>query len=202
LALSVPYLNYDQIRAKVEAALSTHHSKRTIPVPIEDIIEFRYGISIVPIPGLLASREIDAFTSKNWKTIYVDQTILEQKSGFRYRFSLAHELGHIELHQDIQNQIQFSSVDEWKAALKRIPENLRSRFEFQAYDFAGLFLVPSEELKRERDQLLKVLERAKFDIKHQADAAKPYLCTRLGKHFEVSQGVIDRRLEKDNLWPP
>jgi Zn-dependent peptidase ImmA (M78 family) len=201
LALTVPYLTYEQIRAKAESALAKHHPDATIPIPVEDIVEFRYQIAIIPMPGLQSVHGIEAFLGKTRHSIYVDQVVLEQKSPFRYRFSLAHEIGHIELHSAIQDQVEFLTIDEWKVALKKIPENERSRFEFQAYDFAGLFLVPRDPLKAQLDQLVRVLERAMFDFKN-ADLAKPYICTRLSRHFVVSEPVIEKRLTKENLWPP
>jgi Zn-dependent peptidase ImmA (M78 family) len=201
LALIVPYLTYEQIRAKVEPALARHHPGRETPVPIEQIVEFGYEIAVIPMPGLQKVHGIDAFLGKTRRSIYVDQGVFEQKSLFRYRFSLAHEIGHIELHSTFQDDVEFSTIEEWKAALKRIPENQRSRFEFQAYDFAGLFLVSRDPLKFQLDQLLRVLERAKFDFKN-VDAAKPYICTRLSRHFVVSESVIEKRLTKEGFWPP
>jgi Zn-dependent peptidase ImmA (M78 family) len=112
------------------------------------------------------------------------------------------------LHQEIYEQIEFSTIDEWRTVLKHIPEHQRSALEFQAYDFAGLFLVPLEPLQTGLTQALKILERAShragaaYDVKANPDPAKPYICTWLGKHFDVSDQVIEKRLTKDHLWPP
>jgi Zn-dependent peptidase ImmA (M78 family) len=111
---------------------------------------------------------------RSLKTIRVDQGVFESRSPYRYRFSLAHELGHTELHRKIYEQIDFSTIDEWKAALKQIPEHLRSRLEFQAYDFAGLFLVPLDALRNRFEQALKILERAKVDVETNEEVARPY----------------------------
>jgi hypothetical protein len=208
LALSITYYTYDQIRAKADEVLADHNPTGTIPVPVESIVEFDYEIGIIPIPGLKEVYEIDAFTGKNRTTIHVDSGVFESRSPFRYRFSLAHELGHIVLHREVYDQIAFSSINEWKSALRQIPENRRNTLEFQAYDFAGLVLVPTEQLRAELAQSLKVLERAseskgtKFDLQAHSYVAKPYICTRLSKHFAVSDQVIEKRLTKECLWPP
>jgi len=202
LALIVPSFTYEQIRAKAEEVLDKYHPERTLPVPVEEILEFQCGITIIPMPGLKQVHEIDAFTGKGQSSIFIDQGVFEQKSPFRYRFSLAHELGHIELHREVQAQIEFSTVDEWKTALRKFPEHQRSTLEFQAYDFAGLLLVPREALKAELEQYIKILNRAKFDLKNAAYTAKPYVCTKISKSFAVSDQVIDRRLDKEKLWPP
>lgn len=57
-----------------------------MPVPVEEIVEFGFGINIVPVPGLLAVHEVDAFTSRDLKSIMVDLSVFESRSPNRYRF--------------------------------------------------------------------------------------------------------------------
>ncbi len=50
--LQPPFLSYDALRRRAEDFLRTHHPQGTIPIPIEEIVEFRYRIDIIPVPGL------------------------------------------------------------------------------------------------------------------------------------------------------
>jgi len=91
--IEVPYLSYEQIRARANDFLSQYNPSGIIPVPIEEIIEFALKINIVPIPGLQKALETDGFISSDFSTISVDQFVLEERER-RYRFTLAHEIGH------------------------------------------------------------------------------------------------------------
>lgn len=205
---TVPRYNYEQIRAKADEALKKHHPSGVLPIPLQAIVEFSYEITIVPIPGLYDTYDIDAFTGKSRKTIHIDEGVFQHRSPNRYRFSLAHELGHIELHQEFFDEFQFNNIEEWKSAHARMLEWQRNTLEFQAYEFAGLFLVPREPLIGELDRALKVLQRAQevrktnFDLRQNSDLAKPYVCNFVAKRFQVSEAVIEKRLTKDGLWPP
>lgn len=83
MALQIPRLSYEVLRTKANTVLGKHHPGSPIPVPIEAIVEFGFQINIVPIPGLLAVHEVDAFTSKDLQTIMVDLSVLESRSSNR-----------------------------------------------------------------------------------------------------------------------
>ena len=91
--LGIQYLSYQQISQRAEEFLLTYHSSKELPVPVEEIVEFKLGVDIVPIPNLQKDFEIEGFTSSDLKAIYVDQFILSERPA-RYRFTLAHEIGH------------------------------------------------------------------------------------------------------------
>jgi len=42
----------DQINSDAKSFLSTYNPSGTIPVPIEEVIEFQLQIDIIPVPGL------------------------------------------------------------------------------------------------------------------------------------------------------
>ena len=50
--IKAPILSYDDVRRRADEFLALHHPDRTIPVPIEEIVEFELGMDIVPTPGL------------------------------------------------------------------------------------------------------------------------------------------------------
>ena len=41
-----------------------------------------------------------------------------------------------------------------------------------------------------------------FAVQDALNPAKDYICTWLGRQFEFSAQVIEKRLDKDGLWPP
>jgi len=120
----------------------------------------------------------------------------------RYRFSLAHELAHYWLHEDLYRTNKIQSVADWR----RIQDGLGKDynwFEFQANSFAGLVLVPPANLKQEFRQAV-----------HQANAAgvpadrlvrypaRQHLIRALAAKFAVNEQVMEIRLDKDGLLPP
>jgi hypothetical protein len=88
-----PILSYRDLRRRAGDFLRTYHPAGTIPVPIEEIVEFRYRMDIIPVPGLQDAFEVDGFISSDLKAITVDASMQKHRQG-RYRFTLAHELAH------------------------------------------------------------------------------------------------------------
>ena len=194
-------LSYDDLRRRAEAFLDEFHAERTLPVPIEEIVEFDFELEVVPIDGILDDLEVDAFLTSDLKRIYVDAFVLQHRRG-RYRFSLAHELAHHELHRPLYEQSRVTSVRDWRAVQEAISEEDYAWFEFQANSFAGLVLVPPAELQQQFQRALKAARAAGLtDATLWSEAGQGYLARWLATQFEVSEQVIERRLEKDDLWP-
>lgn len=107
--ISVSYLSYGTINLAAENFLKTYHPANTIPIPIEEIIEFKLGIDIIPLHGLHQAFDTDGFISSDLKSISVDLFVYESRPG-RYRFTLAHEIGHLVLHSELYKEIRFNKV--------------------------------------------------------------------------------------------
>ena len=93
----IPYLPYRVIGEKATSFLAEIGRLDSLPVDVESIIECDLGLDIIPIPGLQRVIGAEAFLSSDLRGISVDQSVLENRIN-RYRFSLAHELGHLKLH--------------------------------------------------------------------------------------------------------
>lgn len=179
-----------------------YNPKMYIPVPVEEIVEFSFGIQIIPLPSLRRAYDIDSFTSNNMTEIMVDQEVLESQSPNRYRFSLAHELAHVVLHKEVISALQFSSCDEWVKVMQTIPEPEYAYLERQANDFAGLFLVPRDVLSSKLQEAIEMARQQKVNVVEDPEIAEPFICGWLSKQFNVSDQVIQIRLQRDNAWPP
>lgn len=71
--LHPPYLSYDDLRRRARDFLQTYHPSGSIPVPIEEIVEFEYEIDIIPVPGLHNAFEVDGFISSDLKALTVEE---------------------------------------------------------------------------------------------------------------------------------
>ena len=194
----VPVLSYEDLRTRADGFLAKFHPSGEIPVPIEEIIEFQLGMDIVPLPGLKDLLDIDGFLSGDLSTITVDEYIYSKVEN-RYRFTLAHEVGHSQLHQGLYEGADFSSLDEWKAFVTGIPDDKHNWFEYQAYSFGGLVLVPKEPLLNEIRSKVKLLDGTGVSLEEHGDLAWEYICSDVAKSFSVSKAVIEKRVAKDRI---
>lgn len=194
----------EQINSDAEVFLNNYHPSLSIPIPIEEIIEFQLTINIIPIPGLkaaskLVNLDIDAFISSNFKSITVDKYIQESVST-RYRFSLAHEIGHMILHGYLYSQLKFHDLTEWINTLNEVQGEKRLIVENQANEFAGLVLVPRKILKKEFEESIKEVEgRSSLSFKKTNYVTDYAISGILTRKFGVSEHVIRIRLKRDGL---
>jgi Zn-dependent peptidase ImmA (M78 family) len=179
--------------------LARYHPGGDIPIPIEEIIDLHFRIDIVPTPGLHEGFGIDAFITSDQSTIYVDEFLYTSRPG-RYRFSLAHELGHHTLHAPIFQGLKFASIEEWITTITSIPEKEYGWLEWQAYAFAGLVLVPKEPLVESFGRLAAHLDSVGLSLQTASDAAKFMIAKALAEEFSVSTQVIEKRVQKEGLW--
>jgi len=110
---NIPFYSYEDLRKKADEFLHKHHPSGNIPIPIEEIVEFEFRINIVPVLGLQREFEVEGFTSSDLKNIYVDEYVYTDRIT-RYRFTLAHEIGHIVLHRHLYRDHKFNSIYGWK----------------------------------------------------------------------------------------
>jgi hypothetical protein len=195
-----PFFRYDDIRHRAESFLNEYHPSRSIPVPIEQIVELRFEMDIVPVPGLQDGHDTAAYLTHDLQEIRVDGWVY-LKSPNRYRFSLAHEIGHRILHADIFRQMNFENIQQWKEVITNvIPEDQYGFLEFHANSFAGLILVPSEKLREVFYDFVEKGQRHGIDFDALGTGARETIEEHIAKVFEVSADVIHRRIEYDSLW--
>ena len=138
-------------------------------------------------------------------TIYVDEYVYDHRPC-RYRFTLAHELGHIVLHPDVFKKYQFDSVIAWKEFCNQVDPKDYGYLEFQGYAFGGLILVPTRDLKKHFfanlvtvSELIQEAKSKGIQRRRYIDYAKDNMASILAPIFDVSTDVVVRRIEKSGL---
>ncbi len=194
-----PYYGRRRLRDEAEAFLAERHPSRSIPVPIEMMVE-AMGIDIVPVP-LQAAYDVDAYTTGDLQEIHVDQYVYEHRPN-RYRFSLAHEVGHIRLHGELFRSMDFKSGQEWKAFIESIPDKDYGYLEYHANEFAGQVLMPTPELLREVETCKGTILKHIPEAPHDPDAYRAFIAECLAHRFEVSPETARIRMDNEKISVP
>ncbi|MBW2621396.1 MAG: ImmA/IrrE family metallo-endopeptidase [Deltaproteobacteria bacterium] len=205
IELDVKWLSYQEIVIIANQFLTTHEYLDKLPVPIEEIIENDLNMDIIPTPNLQRDFGIEGYISRDFSSIYVDLSIYNNNE-YRYKFTLAHEIGHRVIHRNALEQLEFDSISSWIEVLNQIDQVAYDKMEFQGYSFGGLILVPPHHLNRlfheELPRVQPLIKQAKdLGIKPEdyIDYAADTMATNLKKHFEASNDVLIRRIKYDKL---
>lgn len=191
------FLQYDDIREYAARFLKEYQPDIVIPVPIEEIAESRLNISLLVIPGLQKRLYIDSYLESAMDAICIDEEIFSNE--IRSRFSIAHEIGHRYLHKEFFEKFKFKDERGYIESIMALSAKEEHWFEMQAYNFAGLILVPPEILREEFDAILK--DTRQFFDPYASPSYFFYMAVnRLSKHFLVSKDVIRKRIAYDQLW--
>lgn len=184
--VQIPFMSKNEIASRVEELLGECWDG-FFPVDVEKLCD-HLGIAILPVTKLADSFCIDAFISADFKTIYVDADKYRYES-YRYRFSVAHELGHYILHKEYFSS-RVGSFKEWKdlsgSGVSRVAE-------FQANYFAGSLLAPEGALLA----MLNTEFGGSFARNYFTTGSKELknMLTSLQKLFNVSKEVVSRRMQ-------
>ncbi len=200
-----PYIDKKEIWHIAEIFRKDYWPEGTLPIDIEKIVEQRLKLTIEPKTGLLSEQDIDAYLRVDLTGIVVDEkTYMDERFANRLRFSYAHEIGHLKLHKEIYSQFSIQSPDEWMKFVLTIPTSEYGHFEYQANEFAGRVLVPTEQLKSDLEASLKILEENKLldYLTEDPTAVLSRISSTLCKPFGVSYKVIEIRVQREELWPP
>lgn len=193
---NIPLPNYDSnsIRKIIENLPTSIGDEP--PIDVELIAE-RLGFNLIPTASLRFLSSTDAYLSSRIKEIAFDPDVVP----VRIRFSIAHELGHYYLHDDIIKEVRFCDYTEWKETIKSIPGWFWGKVETQANEFAAQLIVPRNLIIRSFADFKSELELAKEHIPDEMDAIREYLSIPLARKFDVSQEVIKFRMINENLNP-
>ena len=195
----------EELWQTVQSFRERHWPENALPIDMEKIVEQRLGLNIEPVHSLLDEFDIDAFLKLDLSGILVDyDCFMKERFQNRVRFSFAHEVGHFILHKDIYEKIPFTSPEEWKYFVLNMADKEYRNFEWQANEFAGRLLVPRQKLIAEIEKIYETIEESGMqqylsdDPEAVLSRVSPVLC----RPFGVSESVIERRVEREDLWPP
>lgn len=153
----------------------------SLPVKIEDVAKNR-GLRVLPysfdedISGVLVIED-------NIGTIGYNQS----ESRVRRRFTIAHELGHYELHKDKASLFMDNGFKMLFRSVNSGVTEEKQRMEQEANAFAASILMPEHLLKKE-------LEKIEFDLSDDEDIKS------LAKIFDVSFTAMYYRIRNLGLF--
>lgn len=183
------YLTEQAIRSKAADLLKRGSMLDDVPVKVEELVEFVLGINIVPTPGLHEQLGIDGFTSGDCKDILVEEAVFLESPN-RLRFTLAHELGHRELHYSFYEGKSYYGIKGWREYLANFSQDAHKRFEWQANAFAAELLMPVNTLEPEAFRLASEYKAGKDD-----QFQWTMVAATLADRFQVSQSAMQIRIE-------
>jgi len=191
--VSVPFIGNQEIKRKADNLREKYWGNK-VPVKVENIIEIKLRIKIVPIPDLFKLCSVDSQISSNFSSILVDQESYLNNETNRLYFSLAHELGHYVLHKDLFLSFGIKRIEDIISFIKEIPEKQYCFLEAQANKFASCFLLPREFLLNARREIIKSYNLEKYDDK----TVNSYIADSIAKKFEVSSWAAELALNDLN----
>ena len=168
-----------------------------VPVGVEKIIEIKLKIDIIPIPEMLNQCGMDAQITSDFSAIYVDQKSYENNTT-RFRFSLAHELGHFVLHKKFYDGLEISDLEDVMDFINNINLKEYGHLETQANKFASYFLLPREHLAKVREKTLKEMAKGHDISKFDEKTVNSYLAEYVAPEFSVSSGSAEIALNDLN----
>ncbi|MBV6491458.1 MAG: ImmA/IrrE family metallo-endopeptidase [Fimbriimonadaceae bacterium] len=195
--MRVPILSNPTIGEIAARLLQEHGLEATLPVDVEVLIERDLKLDIVPLPGF-GVRGIDGLLSQDRTTIYVDESI-QRNVATRYRFTLAHELGHSVLHSDLIESHLQETGDKPLMLWETLSEDEYRHAERQANVFAANLLMPALHLEAQFQAVSERLATAgkTFDVLD--SFAKMKVLRAMSSIFVVSPDALRIRLIREGL---
>ncbi len=174
------------------------------PTDVFTFFEVDLQLDAIEFPSLTAKYRVEAAIKADFSGIYVDQEQYKYMDRgpewklARLRFTVAHELGHYFMHQDVPQAEHFASLPDFA----RWNEDYGGRkytVEQEANEFAGRLLVPERRLRDGFDEFAEQAERLikNFTMNGQL---RHQFAESIGPRFGVNAEVIEIRLDRDGIW--
>ena len=201
LPFKIPFISDDEIEKKI---VSVFHFKNredfTYCITTEELvntIEQQYNVKFTFEQNLY-----DELGYCNFKDNSIAISSELEFDTPRWRFTLAHEIGHYLLHKDLYNKYNISIINDDSHTLSDLSNALTKRLEIQANKFASLLLLPREAFAIKYTCLhYELFQGRKFPFLHvdkqqcnQRDYN--YIVGSISNSFCVSKEVIKNRLLK------
>jgi len=175
------------------------------PIDVFSFFELDLRLDAIPFDDLDRKYRAEAAITADFKGLYIDAeqyNLLENAPAWklnRLRFTIAHELGHYFLHQDLPQAEDFKSVENfarWTANYK----GRKYTVEQEANEFAGRLLVPLIRIQEMYDTFA---ERARELVANfeRNEQLRIQFAEQIAPKFGVNTQVITTRLDRDGIWP-
>ncbi|MFA5319456.1 MAG: ImmA/IrrE family metallo-endopeptidase [Candidatus Paceibacterota bacterium] len=184
--MKVPYFSSKDIKLIADEFRSKYWNE-VIPVDVEKIAEHELNIKIIPIPDLKKLASVDALITSKWDIVFADEFFYSNREN-RFRFSLAHELGHFILHKEIYESFEIKNLEDYNNFFDDMTSEDYSFFERQANNFANYLLIPTDKLKEEIKNIIR--EDDKYKIFKEEESKINYLSCSLCDQFKVSEASM------------
>jgi Zn-dependent peptidase ImmA (M78 family) len=216
----VPFLPVQRIERDAENLLA-EYSERTgkpveVPIPVEDILELHLQLqfAIEDLVALLGADDVLGAIWFNERAIRIDTRLDPTTNPLvlgRYRFTVAHEVGHWRLHRHlyVEDASQGKLFDGRGRPAFVCRSNDGASVEWQANQFAAAMLMPKQHLiaawKEWRNDLSEVAladlppaatmsPRRPGDRRDDAEVRMDDFARPLAEHFDVSASAMRKRL--------
>ena len=186
--MKVRQIDKKEIEAAALRILKDHGRHDSLPVNVEVLVE-QCGANHIPIPKLLSAHGVEGTISENCKAIYIDRDL----STNRYRFTLAHELGHIQLHRELILE-RFEDPSSDRMTWEEFTDDEYRVCERQAHLFAGAILLPEGPLQTVFDAKCKLLKAGGAEFESLDSYAKMKFLRAMGSDVGVSNQALRIRL--------
>lgn len=198
MGIKAPFLPYEQIGRISNSFLQKYHDSSELPIPIEHIIEFGLDLHIIPMENLYKIFRQNGFLSADRTSIYIDAYQYDNYVG-KYRFTLAHEVGHYIMHEELYQGLNFNSVEDYMNFLESIPHNELLWFERQGDNFAGHVLVPTTLLEKKCNELIGEIDTIFSGRYPSPQDFWQYVSTELSEMFDVNPIVVEIRIKNEGI---
>ncbi|MBS1562317.1 MAG: ImmA/IrrE family metallo-endopeptidase [Bacteroidetes bacterium] len=170
---------------------------------VELLLERDLEITLLPVPSLLEETGVEAVLCWDLKNIMVDKARLDdRKFCNRFRFSLAHEIGHAVMHRNLVHLIKPESIDDFILNGDRLNSMFYAMLEAQANEFAGRLLVSKEHLANEIEFRKPYIQAAVRMASGSRKMLVDVLAAGLADNFKVSIEVMAIRLRTEDVLFP
>ncbi|MBN9399555.1 MAG: ImmA/IrrE family metallo-endopeptidase ['Candidatus Kapabacteria' thiocyanatum] len=169
---------------------------------VELLVEKDLGMNIIPHKGLLEEVGAEAILLWNLTDIIIDEAGFSASRRRRFRFSLAHEVGHAILHRSLAHLHRPKSRKEYVLMTQNMNSMYHALFEWQANEFAGRILVPKHRLEAHLEAQRVFVTAAAQMVGGSIPQLSEILSMGLSDIFDVSQEVIGIRLREEGVLLP
>lgn len=198
-SLTIDYLTNEQILTIIHSEFLSLQNGHTI-VQDTELLRFVFDNGYIIIPSVLPNKILGEINLET-KSIYISDTL--QEGSPRWRFTVAHELGHIILHSKAIKQSNINAIEEYiddeMAESVNISNKTIARMEIQANSFASLLLLPPCQFELAYKALFRLDGIRNYPYLYLTGQEcnvelSNWVIRHLSAYFNVSQAVIKKRL--------